>query len=317
MDLGRLRALRELSLRGTMIAVAQALNVSPSAVSQQISQLEHEAGIALTERRGRRVVLTAAGQGLARRAERVLAEIEAARADIAAMKAVVGGELRVAAFPSVAAALLPRTLRTLRARHPALSLRFAEMEPDESLAALRSWQADVALIDDLNVPEGALGANIETIPLMSDVFNAMVAPGHRLAGRPSVTLDELRTEAWVVDTASVHYTAMLTEACAAVGFAPDIIARCNGFEVVIAMIRENCGISILPGLRASHDLEDVWVARLRPGIRRQIFVAFRTSEGARPALRAFVEAVQAEARAFGARSPGPDLPRGQAARGSA
>ncbi|TWI35230.1 LysR family transcriptional regulator [Paracoccus sulfuroxidans] len=296
MDLGRLRALRELSLRGTMIAVAETLYVSPSAVSQQISLLEKEAGIPLIERRGRRVVLTAAGASLAARADRIFAEIEAAQADIAAMKEVINGELRVAAFPSVAAALLPRTIRAMQALHPQLLIRFEELEPGESLASLRSWQTDVALIDDLNVPQGALEANIATIPLMTDVFNVMVAPGHALDGRNAVTLTELKDELWIVDTASVHYTAMLTEACQAAGFTPNITARCNGFEVVIAMIRENCGISILPGLRASHDLEDVWVARLKPEIRRQISLAFRRSEERKPALQAFLAQLRAQAK---------------------
>ena len=106
MDLARLRALRELSIRKTMAAVAEALYVSPSAVSQQIALLEQEVGIALIERRGRGVELTPAGKQLVERAERILIELESARADIAELKKVIAGELRVAAFPSVASAVV-------------------------------------------------------------------------------------------------------------------------------------------------------------------------------------------------------------------
>jgi len=297
MDFARLRTLRELSIRKTMAAVAEALRVSPSAVSQQIAQLEDETGIALIERRGRGVSLTSAGQKLVERAERIILELESARADIAELKKVVAGELRVAAFPSVAAALIPGTVRELLARHPQLTVPFDEMEPIESLPALRSWQIDVAIIDDLNVPPGALDPNVETIPLMEDVFNVMVSKDHRLAQQPAVALKQLRDERWAIDTASPAYTRMLTEACQAAGFNPNIVARCKGFEVTIALIREGYGISILPGLRASHDLEDVWVCKLRPEIRRKISLAFRKGEKRSPALQAFVGQIRSQARA--------------------
>ncbi|MBL4929468.1 LysR family transcriptional regulator [Fuscibacter oryzae] len=297
MDLGRLRALRELAVRKTMAAVSEALLVSPSAVSQQISLLEQEVGIKLIERRGRGVELTLAGHNLVHRAERIFAEIESARADIAELKQIIAGDLRVAAFPSVAAAVIPGTIRALMQAHPQLSIQFDEMEPEQALAALRSWQTDVALIDDLNVPPGALDANIETMPLMEDVFNVMVSLDHLLAESPSATLEDLRDEAWVIDTASSNYTRMLTQACQTSGFTPRIMARCNGFEVTVALIREGCAIAILPGLRASHDLEDVWVCRLKPEIRRKISIAFRKGEKRSPALQAFLAKVKEQARA--------------------
>ena len=264
MDLGRLRTLRELSVRKTMAAVAEALHISPSAVSQQLALLEEEVGIVLIERRGRGVTLTLAGARLVERAERILIELESARADIAELKKIISGELRIAAFPSVAAALVAGTVHELHRLHPRLTVLFDEMEPAESLAALRSWQTDVAVIDDLNVPPGALDPNVETIPLTEDVFNVMVSKGHRLADRPTVSLQELRNEQWALDTASSTYARMLSDSCQAAGFNSNIVARCKGFEVTIALIREGYAISIIPGLRASYDLEDVWVCKLVP-----------------------------------------------------
>ena len=291
MDVSRLRALRELSVRSTMAAVAEALNVSPSAVSQQISLLEAEAGITLVKRRGRGVVLTAAGLRLVERADRILQELEAARIDVAELQSELSGELRVAAFPSIAAALLPKVLHQLSRQHPHLTVQFTEMEPAESLAALRSWQTDVAIIDDLNVPLGMLDANTITTPLTQDVFNIMVSKDHPLAEQPTVTMDRLRGEWWAIDTASETYVRMLNEACRAAGFAPKIVARCKGFEVTIAMIREGYGISMLPGLRSSHDLEDVWVCKLMPEIRRRISLAHRIGEHRDPAIKTFAAAI--------------------------
>uniref|UniRef100_UPI00224B4C30 LysR substrate-binding domain-containing protein n=1 Tax=Brucella intermedia TaxID=94625 RepID=UPI00224B4C30 len=228
---------------------------------------------------------------LVERAERILIEIESARADIAELKSEISGELRVAAFPSVAAAMIPKVVHALLHLHPHLTVQFDEMEPAESLAALRSWQTDIAIIDDLNAPSEMLDRNIETIPLTEDVFNVMVSQDHPLAERPTVKLHELRNERWAIDTASQTYSRMLVDACQAAGFQPNIVARCKSFEVTIALIREGYGISMLPGLRASHDLEDVWVCKVVPEIRRRISLAFRKGEKRSPAFQVFVSQI--------------------------
>jgi len=275
-----------------MAAAAEALRISPSAVSQQIALLEAEAGTRLIERRGRGVVLTQAGRRLAQRTERVLQELEAARLDLEEIKSVISGELRVAAFPSVAASLVPNVALALLASQPRLAFQFDEMEPHESVVALRSWQTDIALIDDLNVPQGQLDPQIRTLPLLSDVFNIVVPMSHRLVGQRAVELSQLREERWAIDTASEAYNRMLSEACSMAGFTPNIVARSRGFEVTIAMIREGYAISMIPGLRTSRDLEDVWVCRLVPEIRRQISIAFRHDEERAPAIKAFIEEVK-------------------------
>ncbi|MGI0528315.1 LysR substrate-binding domain-containing protein [Rhizobium giardinii] len=288
MDLGRLRTLRELSIRKTMAAVSEALYVSPSAISQQLTLLEQEVGAPLIERRGRGVALTAAGQVLVEHAERVFSELETAKADIQRLENLVAGEIRIAAFPSVAAAIMPSAIRNLKRQHPLLNIGFDEMEPEESLSALRTWQTDIAIIDDLNVLAGALDPGIETVPLAEDVFLVMMGREHPLAEKTDVTLNELRDESWVIDTASSNYTSMITQACQGSGFDPRIVARCKGFEVSVALIREHCGISILPGLRASRDLTDVEVRPLKPEIRRRISLAFRKGQGHSPLIRAVV-----------------------------
>lgn len=290
MDLGRLRTLRELSIRKTMAAVSEALYVSPSAISQQLTLLEQEVGASLIERRGRGVALTAAGQVLVEHAERVFAELETAKADIQKLENLVAGDIRIAAFPSVAAAIMPSAIRDLKRQHPLLNIGFDEMEPEESLSALRTWQTDIAIIDDLNVLAGALDRGIETVPLAEDVFLVMMGREHPLAEKLDVTLNELRDESWVIDTASSNYTSMITQACQGSGFDPRIVARCKGFEVSVALIREHCGISILPGLRASRDLTDVEVRPLKPEIRRRISLAFRKGQGHSPLIRAVVRA---------------------------
>jgi DNA-binding transcriptional LysR family regulator len=267
-------------------------------VTTQFSLLSQDAGIDLVERRGRGVNLTIAGRMLVERANRIFTELESARADMAELKEVVAGELRVAAFPSVAAAFIPKTIRAMSGTYPQLTVQFDEMEPEEGLNALRSWQTDVALIDDLNIPPGLLDPGIETIPLIEDVFNVMMSPNHRLAHMEEITLGDLSGEHWVIDTASSTYTRVLTDACQNAGFTPIIIARCKGFEVTLSLIREGCAIAIFPELRARFDLQDARVCRLVPEIRRRISVAFRKGEKKSPALQAFIQSIYAHATDF-------------------
>jgi DNA-binding transcriptional LysR family regulator len=305
MDVARLRTLRELSLRQTMAAVAEALRISPSAVSQQIAQLEAEAGLRLIERRGRRVRLTEAGQRLVGHAERILAALEQAKADLAALKQVVAGELRVVAFSSVAAALLPQAMKALERRHPRLAVVLEELEPVDSVAALRAWQADVALIDDLTLPAGAPEPNIERLAILEDALYAVVPNAHPLAARSRIAIADLRDERWAMDTAFNTYSDVIIRACRAAGFEPIVNGRCGGFEVVQPLIEHGCSVAILPGLRVHQRSGKFCVRKLMPEIRRRIFVAFRRGERKHPGIAAFLEQLQRSAKAYRADHPAP------------
>src|SRR4051812_34462814 len=120
LDLRRLRLLRELAHRETIGAVAEALSYSPSAVSQQLAQLEKEAGVKLLERAGRNVRLTAAAQTLVTHADALLARVEEAEADLAATAGQVTGTVRIATFQSAGLFLLAPALKRLTPAPPAL-----------------------------------------------------------------------------------------------------------------------------------------------------------------------------------------------------
>lgn len=299
MDIGRLRTLRELSLRKTMAAVAEALLISPSAVSQQISQLEDELGVRLIERRGRGVHLTPAGLRLVAHAERIIGILDEAKTDIAEMKRVVAGELRVAAFPSVAAALLPSTMRKLEQTHPQLQVVLDVLEPSDGLAALRAWQADIVLIDDLALGPNFAKETVDTIHIIDDVLYAMVEPSHPLARQDTISLADLRDEKWALDTASSDYSNIVIRACAAAGFQPATNGYCDGFEVVVALVEAGCSVSVMPGLRVRIYKGDYCARKIVPEIRRSISVAFRRGELRNPAIKAFVSEIQRSARQMG------------------
>lgn len=298
MDAGRLRTLRELSIRGTMAAVADAVHLSPSAVSQQIAQLEEEVGLDLVERRGRGVHLTPAGRRLVEYAERILGVLEEAEAEMAELKRIVAGEFRIAAFPSVAAALIPQTIQMLQIAHPQLSVVFDELEPHEGLAALRAWQTDAALIDDLTTPPTMLNPTFEVIHLMDDRLYALLPGTHRLATQEQIALSDLHDENWAIETGSGAYSDVVVRACERAGFYPRINATCNGFEVVRALVESQCSVSIVPGLQARSVSRQLAVRPLLPPMHRKISVAFRKSDLRRPTITAFLQHLMESASNF-------------------
>lgn len=177
LDVRRLRLLRELALRGTIAAVAEALAFTPSAVSQQLSVLEREAGVSLLERTGRRVTLTPAGQRLALHAEAVLERLELAAAELVDARQGLAGPLRIGTFPTAARALLPAALVALAVEHPRLEPMVSEMDPAAVAHALRAGELDVALVHDYDFVPALAEPGVATEPLCTEaMYLAATAP---------------------------------------------------------------------------------------------------------------------------------------------
>jgi DNA-binding transcriptional LysR family regulator len=292
LDFSRLRTLRELSLRKTMASVADALLISPSAVSQKIALLEMEVGIELVERRGRGVSLTPAGARLAHHASSVIAILEEARTDLAELKRIVAGDLHVSAFPSVAASLIPSAIMSLAARYPALRTSFVELEPADGLAALRAWQTDIAIVDDLTTV-GVPTSGIELIHLLNDRLYVLMSRANPLSERPYLELQDLQDEKFALDNSAHDYSAAVIRFCREAGFDPIVNGMCHGFEVVRALSVAGCSISIQPGLRVFEGPGDVCVREIRPAIMRKISAAYRVGELRNPAVKAFMTELKA------------------------
>lgn len=292
MDINKLLTLRALSRSGTMAAAAASLHLTPSAVSQQIAQLELDLDATLTERRGRGVALTPAGDALVRHSERILGILDEAKSELAQLRSDITGELRVAAFPSIAVAVLADTVRLLQSKHPNLRVVVQEMEPQEGLTALGAWNTDVAVIDDLAADPGVRHDAYELLPLTEDVLHILLPMNHPLAERASLRVSDLRDAAWALDSTSSSFGAFITNLCRRAGFEPCINAHCSGFEMVASMVGAGCSISIASGLRLTRPLKGVKAVRLRPEIQRRILLAYRKGERNHPAVQAFVREIE-------------------------
>lgn len=296
MDIARLKALRELSLRGTMTAAAQALHLTPSAVSQQIAQLEDEAGMPLTERSGRGVRLTPAGDALVAHTDRLLVVLDEAKSELALLRNEVAGPVRVAAFATAAAALLPTVLQCLRRRYPLLQVKLVEMEPAEGLAALASWSVDLAIVDDLTARLARMDKTLDQVPLIDDELRVVMHKGHRLAQKRSITLGELADEDWALDSAGSFYGEFVLDLCRRSGFTPRVNAECRGVEIIAAMVAAGCSVAVVPGLRLGQMPRQLRARPLRPTVKRRISAAFRIGDRSHPAMMAIVQQLQAVAQ---------------------
>src|SRR5438309_1117296 len=167
LNVQRLRVLREVVARGSFSAAADALDYTQSAVSQAVATLEAEVGATLIERDRRGLRPTAAGAALVEHTDGILARLEAAEEDLAAIIGLRKGRLRMASFPTAGATLMPLAIATFRDRHPDVELTLVEGEPEEIAPRLRGGELDLALLFEF-AGEDTLGEEIARVELLAD-----------------------------------------------------------------------------------------------------------------------------------------------------
>jgi DNA-binding transcriptional LysR family regulator len=245
LDVRRLRVLREVGRRGSLAAAAGALSYTASAVSQQIVALEREAGVVLLERRARGVVLTEAGNVLVRHAEAILAQLEAAEGELAALEDLRTGRLRMASFATAGASLLPLAVDAFRARHPEIALSVQQATPEQSVARLRDGLLDLAITVDLK-PRPAEG--VEVIHLFDDPVLLALRDDHPLAAKPEIRLSDLRDETWIDVPRLTSGGKVLARACERAGFSPRVAFESDDYTAIQELVGAGVGLALLPDL---------------------------------------------------------------------
>jgi DNA-binding transcriptional LysR family regulator len=299
LDLRRLRLLRELAYRETIGAVAAALSYSPSAVSQQLAQLEKEAGVKLLERAGRNVRLTAAAQTLVTHAEALLERVEAAEADLAATAGQVTGTVRIATFQSAGLFLLAPALKRLARRHPALRAEVEDAESETTLPSLALGALDLVLGDEYPFVPRRPDERLDVEELLHEQFRIVLPADHPLArGSGPVPLAELREETWAAGKENGDYAELTVRACRTWGgFEPEIRHRSNDLMILLALVAAGQAVTLLPDLVHAERDPAVAVRDIAEGrLRRTVFSAIRRGSTRRPALIALRAALAEEAR---------------------
>ena len=252
MDTARLTVFREVASFGSFTAAAKSLRYTQSAVSRQIAVLEDELGVALFDRGARGVRLTEEGRTLLTHAEAVLDRLDVARREIAALRELDGGRLRIGAFPTAGAVLVPDAMVAFQKDFPSVELSFSDGLSGRLADRLRAGELDVVV----------LGAALDgATHLLDDPLFVALPQKHRLVGRKSVRLAELSAERWIAGSTTVEDT--LIAACLRSGFRPAVHYVVQEWTTKLGLVAAGLGVTLVPGLLCGAVRSDLALVRLR------------------------------------------------------
>jgi DNA-binding transcriptional LysR family regulator len=303
LDVRRMRVLREVAARGSFSAAAEALSFTQSAVSQQVAALEREAGAVLVERSARGVRLTEAGEAVVRHADAILAKLSEAEAELEAIAGLRGGRLRMAAFESAAATIMPVAISRFAEQHPGVELSLSLLEPEEAVAALKAGDIDLAVTFGSGKAEDRGGEGVGHHHLLEDPMYLVLAQDHPLARKRGVRLADLAGEPWIGGAPDCECNRLISAACNRFGFEPRIAFETDDYAAVQGFVAAGVGVSLIAelGLRTIRD--DIVVRPLgRDTPCRQIFAT--ALDGYRsPATVAMIEMLRDVGQGHASRRP--------------
>jgi DNA-binding transcriptional LysR family regulator len=309
LDLNRLRVLREVGRHGSFSAAAAALDYTQPAISRQIATLEREVGATLVERNPRGVRLTDAGQAVVAHVEAILAHLADAEAEVRAIGELRGGRLRMSAFPTVAATIVPLAIAAFRRVHPDVTLTLIMAEPADALPRLACGELDIAL--SLDCVEQPLPPGVERLGLLDDPMYIAVPATHPLADRPGITLSDFSDEEWMLgSTDSCPDSRIFTSACRAAGFDPKLTFENDDYAAIAGFVAAGVGIAMIPDLASTSVRGDIVLRCLGPdGPVRQIVAATRAGGYHSPATKAMLGALLEASETWVASRPRATLDR--------
>jgi DNA-binding transcriptional LysR family regulator len=297
LNASRLNVFREVVAHGSFSDAADALSYSQSAVSQAIATLEGEVGVSLIERSRSGVRPTAAGVALARHAGGILASMETAEAEIAAISAGHGGRLRTATFPTAGATLMPQAIAAFRASHPGVEVTLAEGEPEEIAPRLRGGEFDLVLLFEFEGVGERLGAGMKRFGLLDDPLHLALRDDHRLARRRRLALGDLREESWVQTSASSPCARHVVRSCHAAGFEPRVSFESDDYATVQGLVAAGVGVALIPQLALSSIRPDIRVRALHPQSPvRKVFAATPRGAAVTPAVATMLDVLRDASR---------------------
>jgi DNA-binding transcriptional LysR family regulator len=293
LELTRFKVFREVATLGSFTKAAESLGYAQPSISHHVAQLERELGAQLFERHPRRIQLTPAGHVFLGYIQSVLLQLSDAEREVSETVRAGGRSLRVAAFPTAAATLMPVAAACFRAGAPTVDLRLIEADPPASLPALTAGEQDLALVYDYPALGFPAEAGVELEPLYVDHMALVLPYTHELADSIPVPLGALSGERWIAPLPSVCRDAFVF-ACRSAGFTPQIVSQTNDYMAMQGLVAAGVGVALLPRLAVA-------IAR-RPGVvlapisdlavERVTFIAARTGTYRSPITEAFRAALR-------------------------
>ncbi|MDE0545615.1 LysR family transcriptional regulator [Microbacterium sp. C7(2022)] len=249
-DAASLRIVKAIADGGSITAAAVALGYSQPAISQHVKRLEERIGLPVVERVGRTVRVTEAGRVLARHASAVTTAMDAAAGELAELRGLRSGRVRLVGFPSASPTIVPRLLSDLARRHSGVIVTYLEAEPPEAVAAVREDRADIALTfsypGDRDDPHGESARGLSVTTIGADDLLAVLPSEHLAAAGASIEVSHLAGERWIAGCPRCR--GHLLELCARAGFAPDIAFETDNVVAVESLVAQGIGVATLPRL---------------------------------------------------------------------
>ena len=287
MDLRQLRYLVALADERHFTRAAEREHVAQPALSQQIRKLEDELGVALVERTTRRVTITEAGAMLVGRARRILAELEAANAEIQSLTGMETGHVSVGTMHTMGPVDVTLALAIFHQRHPAIELTVREQSSEELAEMLRNDELDLAFLSVTGrVESHGLGLH----ELVSEELVAVLPESHRLAARRRLRVRELEDEEFISYREGARLRELLVEAGREAGFEPRIKLESNESQRIRRLVARGMGVALLPRSDAVGPGADVAVVDVaQPSLARAITLAWRRERRHPPAVTEFIQ----------------------------
>nr|WP_269811069.1 LysR family transcriptional regulator [Kineosporia rhizophila] len=284
-----MRILHELNRSGTLAEVARVLSYTPSAISQQLTQLEREVGVPLLVKVGRRVRLTDDALNLVRHTEAVLAQLELAEAELSAAQPEIRGLLRVASFQSVVLSLAPVALSVLAQAHPRLEVAITQREVSPAYDGLLAHDFDLILGEEHpGVPE-PVRAGVDLSVLTHDAM-LLALPRHGPLSERPASLSDLAELPWALDPPNSTARRWADIVCREAGFEPRVRFESPDPSLHVHLVRQGHAVAFLPGLMGAL-LEGLQLVQLPGRPHRRLFTAVRAGSSKHRAVEVFRQAL--------------------------
>ncbi|MEU8960004.1 LysR substrate-binding domain-containing protein [Streptomyces sp. NPDC048518] len=286
----RLHLLSRLDTLGTVRAVARATHLSPSSVSQQLAVLESETRTQLLERTGRRVRLTSAGLILARRARALLDQMDGVEAELRGFGQEPTGTVRLGSFQSAIHTLAVPAVCRLALAHPHLDVEIVQLEPHESMPALRMGEVDL-IITTTDFGELPLGPDLDLLPLATDPVLLVLPPCHPAAQRGAADLAAFADEPWTFDMPHTYMAGLALRLCRQAHFEPRVVGRFSNYMMALQHVEAGLSLALLPALAVDARYR-VATRELAAPVTRTITAATRRGTPPRAAVRTVLDALR-------------------------
>jgi DNA-binding transcriptional LysR family regulator len=285
----RLLTFREVARRRSFSRAAEALALTQPAVSQQIRGLERQLGAQLIERGAGGLALTDVGQLLLEHADALYERLQLAERQAGETIATAARRLRVGAFPSALATLVPTAIGHLRTSTESLEVAVVQGSTDELVASVRDGGLHVALcFQDASLPRRE-HPETRRVDLVEEPMVAAIGTAHRLAHRSRLRLRELAEDTWTAATRD----GLIHRACVAAGFEPRIAYMTDDPLAIRAIVAEGLAVTLTPRMLAGH-LRGISTPRLVGAPVRRAIYAVGPATGAHPLVAPFLDALHAE-----------------------